>query len=110
MSKRATKPQSRQVWFKRVEQWLQSGLSQADFCQQNDINIGNFYNWSAKYRQQRDQTPPVSQAVSEFVPLTIDHSFASITLHCGDIRIDFSQRLQPHELPLWIKALRSGLC
>lgn len=41
---------SRQFWIDHVEQWKNSGLSKAVYCQQHSLNTGSFYNWSRPAR------------------------------------------------------------
>ena len=36
-----------------VKAWKQSGLSQAEYCRQNELPLHRFYNWKAKFESQK---------------------------------------------------------
>lgn len=54
-------------WTKRVAQWQASGLSQAEFCRQNDVKLTTFNFWKLRVLKQqpgpaRHRKPRVSAA------------------------------------------------
>ena len=42
-----------QYWEEHVKAWKQSGLSQAEYCRQNELPLHCFYNWKAKFEPQK---------------------------------------------------------
>lgn len=50
-----------------VMECRQSGLSDALWCQQNDIRPGTFYNWTARLRQRGCELPD-SVSQDDFIP------------------------------------------
>ena len=114
MSKRRSNQQPRKIWFRRVEQWRASGLSQAEFCRRHKLHSGNFYNWTAKYRrqysEQRLESAKLDREVRTLIPVEFEPSPGAVTLSCGDVRIHFEQGLTPDLAQQWIKTLRAGLC
>ncbi len=70
-------------WNKRIEQWQQSGLTQKDFCLQQNLVAHQFTYWLNKF--QLTQREPKSSA-GGFVPVNIISSSSSqlhITLPNG---------------------------
>ena len=49
--------------YRLVMECRQSGLSDALWCQQNDIRPGTFYNWTARLRQSGCELPDRRQEV-----------------------------------------------
>jgi transposase len=49
---------SREVWEKRVEAWLQSGLSYADFAAKEGISAGTLRWWKGRLRKSNRQQQP----------------------------------------------------
>lgn len=112
MLKKRTRQQTRHTWFKLVEQWQKSGLSQAEFCRQHQIHSGNFYNWTAKYRRhcdQSSQTKPTNN-IQTLIPVQLNTPSSALSISCGDIRIEFETGLSAEQTVAWIKTLRASLC
>ena len=63
MSKRVCKDDQ----IRLIMECRQSGLSDYQWCKQNDIHPGNFYNWVSKLRK-RGYSFPDSEAKSNAVP------------------------------------------
>lgn len=114
MTKRNTiKRETQTIWFKRIEDWRKSGLSQADYCRRHQLKPGNFYNWSGKYRQELGDTnspPDWGDLRPEFIPVTVSTAPSELTLTCGDVSLTFSSPVTPDTLVPWIKAMRAGAC
>ena len=77
--------QTQQQMFAMVASWKQSGLSQKQYCKQNNIRYYVFHYW---YKRYRDQQTPLKDA--GFVPLDVKNSAsfndgsAAIELLLGD--------------------------
>lgn len=112
MSENKLKREGRAVWFNRLQDWQQSGLTKADYCRRHSLSPSNFYNWYHKYCQTvgRSGFDPEPQQ-SHFIPVSIrDEASSSITISCGDVSVSFQGRMLPEQLAKWIKALRASLC
>jgi hypothetical protein len=114
MSELISRRGTREKWFNRIEDWRNSGLSQAEYCRQHDLKSSNFYNWSIKYRDRQIDGSNISSDGKtlnpDFVPVTIQPAVNEFTLSYGDISLHFSNGLTPESLAPWIKALRVGAC
>ena len=55
------KREKRRVWTSHIKSWQSSGLSQVEYCRQNDLSRVQFTYWKCKLDKQKD---PVT-----FVPL-----------------------------------------
>ena len=60
---------TRQEWFSLIEQCKSSGSTVKEFCQQEGIQLSNFYYWSKRYRS--------LELDGELVPLTITDNATS---------------------------------
>jgi hypothetical protein len=45
---RVDRAERRRFWEKHIEKWESSGLSQADYCRQNGVNIKSFHHWKRR--------------------------------------------------------------
>lgn len=51
-----TRQQLRQEKFSMIEHWQQSGLTQKQYCQQQDIAYHSFHYWYKRYRISCDES------------------------------------------------------
>ena len=103
LSKRAA---NRQRWFDRIEAWKQSGLTQKEFCEQQQLRLGSFQRWRGIFM--RGEKPEVSSAVS-FLPLNVTAAPASsLALLIDDhLRIEIPAGFDPVTLKQVVQALRT---
>ncbi len=45
---RIDRAERRRFWEKHIEKWESSGLSQAEYCRQNGVNIKSFHHWKRR--------------------------------------------------------------
>lgn len=45
---------TKSFWIDHISRWRHSGLSKAQYCRQQGLNVGSFYNWCSI------ESPPVS--------------------------------------------------
>lgn len=75
-------------WSNIIKQWSASGLTQVEYCQQNDINLKSFYTW--KWQLDNRDKPKTKPKQPKFLPLTLDNKVAdnnniTITVNGTDI-------------------------
>ena len=82
-----SKEQDHQEHFAMIAAWQQSGLSQKQYCLQNNVAYHKFHYWYKVYRDQQ------SAGNSSFVALNITpHAQGNLELHLADgKRIIFHQ-------------------
>ena len=60
-----------QELFVKVEWCLASTLSQAEFCEREDLAYWTFRYWLKKYRLQEALSRPLAEAPTDFIPLRV---------------------------------------
>ncbi len=63
--------QLKEQWQQRLQSWRKSGLSQAQWCNQNSVRQGQFWYWKKKLEGTPSSRKKESQAVPGFVPVTL---------------------------------------
>lgn len=53
-------------WLKHIEDWQRSGLSQAAYCRQHDLNANSFTGRLSEFRKQANSAPP------ELIPVQVN--------------------------------------
>lgn len=72
-------PEAGRRMYEKVEQWQQSGLTKAAFCQQQSLKFHTFYYWYKKYN--REHHPPSSEnKAPAFVKLQVEKKVAATAL------------------------------
>ena len=88
--------QKQQDWATIIENWLSSGLTQADYCQRNNIKLKEFSNW--KYRLDKKKKQTRSEA-GDFLPVTvkepIDTRNNPVTVVVADVTIQYCHDTDP---------------
>ena len=93
------KREKQQFWASHIESWKDSGLSQIDYCRQNDLSRHRFTYWKSKRTkelgpvtfmpvfqspghpcQARNQTIPIRLIISDKYRLEIGDGFSPHTL------------------------------
>jgi len=54
VKKKMTKQEKKSIMFSMVEQWRESGMSQAVFAKSQNITLVKFRYWIQKYRQSKE--------------------------------------------------------
>jgi len=95
-------------WRAVVEKHTESGLSAADFCREQHINLAQFYRWHRKFRN-NDQQGRASSGFLELVPCKKqDGSGIRIRLRDG-ICVEVERGFDPLTLRRAIQALSPTL-
>jgi hypothetical protein len=82
----------RQQMFAMIENWQQSGLTQKQYCRQQDIRYHVFHYW---YKVYRDEQQNSKEAPSAFVALQLK-STAAITAPYAELLLPNGKRLVFH--------------
>ena len=67
-------------WKNLIKEWKNSGLSQAEFCQQNKIAQSNFFNWRKRLQEKGVDLPRVLLApvsIKQEEPKRVKPTFSS---------------------------------
>jgi len=100
---------SKAFWLGHIQQWNVSGLSKADYCRENNLNAGNFYNWFSKeslsVEPLQRRTPPTAL---KLLPVTLTDSVAkasTVTLESNGLTFKFPADLLTDEIDRWLSVI-----
>jgi hypothetical protein len=96
-----------QRWFALVEEFEQSGLSRAQFCQQRKLKVRTFAWYRSRWRSRRAQTMLVQQPPA-FVELALPKPLTPLILR-------LERRALTLEVPVgadlgWLRTVLDALC
>lgn len=81
-----TKPE---LWQQRIDQWKASGLSQKQFCKDNDLKFYTFQYWVRKLCTSSDVA---SKSSAEFIPVNVQpQSLTQIQIGACTIQLPASE-------------------
>jgi hypothetical protein len=91
----------RQTWmFEKIEQWKESGITQKQFCQEQEIALSNFFYWQKKYRKQLQSAPG-------FIPIAVHgHTKDSASIEIiypNGVRIQLPSTMHPSAVGEFIR-------
>jgi hypothetical protein len=69
---------NREEWRRRMGEWEDSGLRQAEYCKQNDLKISSFLYWRKKFSEKKSTRPSFIE-----VPLSPTNRFSAIRIEIG---------------------------
>jgi transposase-like protein len=63
---------TKEQMYARIESWKQSGLSQNQFCKEENLSTSTFNYWLKKYKQEKDLVANAdSKPVKTFLPVEV---------------------------------------
>ena len=95
-----------QQWAALIDQWSASGLTQAQFCQQRDIDPARFYAWKHLLTKKQLPADDHLSTTGPFLPVAIESArpSATITLTVNQVEVtyrpDINDQLLVHLLKL----------
>ncbi len=87
------------LWEQRLEQWRKSGLSQVNWCRQQNLNAHQLTYWKLKLQPRKDQDKLIPLVVSQPPEPLENHP---IIIHLGNARLEASL----HQVPELLRALK----
>lgn len=100
---KSTYEESRLLWSSRVEAFTASGLTQAEFCKNNDYKIKQFNYWLRKFRK-LDMTPQGNDM--KWIPVNVEASkTAKLNIKIGSAVIEVESGFDAKLLSEVLKAL-----
>lgn len=60
----------RAIWVKHIEDWKASGISQADFCRQNNLKPSQFTYWKCSLAKKTSEKPTFVEVPANVYPAT----------------------------------------
>ena len=100
---------SKEFWLSHIQRWSSSGLSKADYCRQNNLSAGNFYNWFSK---ESCRIEPFQRSTSttalNLLPVTLTDSApkaSTVTLESNGLTFKFPANLPTDEIDRWLSVI-----
>jgi len=96
-------------WWRHMEAWRESGLSQADYCRQQGLNPKTFSTWTRRVRRELslDKDAPleiIPVQVAPSVPVASAHACVMLRLAHG-AQLELSTAAPPHWLAELLRCL-----
>jgi len=101
--------QDQQYWQSALQKWAASGLSQAEFCRQNNIKLNRFYAWKSKLQVATSTVSSEAQPFIELSPVATTRESGQVVLTLHGITIHYDQTTCPDLLIRLLKMLREEL-
>lgn len=104
-------PRSRQFWEHHVEQWRESGLSKIAYCNQHNLNSGNFYNWSRpaeSKKLQQNKSNQLPGTALQLIPVSVDPQpslAGTVLVERASTRINLPSELSDQKISSWLQAI-----
>ena len=74
--KKEEREKLRETWRNRLEEWKESGLTQVEYCRQNNLKMAQFFYWNKKFSDKKPTPPSFVQvpipAVNRSWPIRIE--------------------------------------
>lgn len=78
-----------EYWHTQIEAWQSSGLTQAEYCRQHELNSSTFRSQLGEFRRQANEAPPKFIPVQVQSLVEIGQQDRPIVLHCsGSYRLE----------------------
>lgn len=75
LNNQSTAQERRAFWLHHVDQHMQSGLNQTEYCKHHNLKLSNFWNWKKKLRPDSiGQVQPVKTSPPDFISIPSVHS------------------------------------
>jgi hypothetical protein len=106
--KRAPRPSKGEgFWRQHVSQWLNSGLSQSQYCREHKLASGSFSTWKIKLVGPDNDTPPVRKKPL-LLPVEIEHKTLPFTIEIvinANVSLRVPSDQDPKAVKRWIEVL-----
>lgn len=96
--------EKQRYWQAVVERWQSSGLSQVEFCRQNQIKLQSFYSYRALFKR-RDGAPEAPS--SGFIRLSeaVESGCCSLDIQVGPVVLRVNEQTDVAFATQWVRQL-----
>jgi len=94
-------------WRRHVNQWLNSGLSQSQYCREHKLASGSFATWKIKFVGPDSDKPPVRKKPL-LLPVNIERKIPAFTIEIvinDNLALRVPSDQDPIAVKRWIEAL-----
>ena len=100
--------EKREYWKRHIEQWMQSGIKQVEYCRQHQLSTKSFTYWKRIYKQ--------GSSVS-FIPVqvkpeagTANNNSSSLVVHKDGYRIEIKEGIKAEVLGTVLRTIQEMQC
>ena len=98
--------EKRQLWASHIKSWEASGLTQIDYCRQNNLSRHRFTYWKSKYYRKTTPVSFVAISGKAIRPQVFHNHQTTLRLHIdGTYQIDIGDGFSPETLSSLIHTL-----
>ena len=106
-TRKARVPMAEQI--RLINECRQSGMTDADWCRENDIAASTFYNWVSRCRKAAADHLPEQHIASQMHQTNLDNSH-TIEVSMNDVTIRISNDADPVLLTRTLRLIREISC
>jgi hypothetical protein len=99
--------QKRSYWKQQIEQWQQSGLTQAEYCRRNNLKHHQLVYWKKRYLNTQSDVSFAAVQLEELLDIPTPADQASLTVVIDkQFKVEVTEGFDPQLLRQLIVALR----
>lgn len=80
---------SKEEMYLAIEIWQESGVTQAEFCERENIPVSSFYHWVQKYKKEQESISLYLEQYPGFIPVKVSAPVNSFSEDPSRIEISF---------------------
>ena len=99
--------QKRNYWKQQIEQWQQTGLSQAEYCRRNNLKHHQLVYWKKRYLKTQSDVSFAAVQLEDLLDIPAPADQASLTVVIDNqFKVEVTEGFDPQLLRQLIVALR----
>ena len=98
-------PEKRRFWEECIRQWEASGISQIEYCRQNDVNIKSFRYWKKRISRQECTPALVELPLSKTSRFSASPACPQLCLVVDRFRIEIGKGFDAEDLERVVRML-----
>ena len=102
--------QKRIYWKQQIEQWQQTGLTQAEYCRRNNLKHHQLVYWKKRYLKTETNVSFVPVKLEDLldIPTQTDHASLSLVID-NHFKVEIRDGFDPNLLRQLVFALRAAI-
>lgn len=99
--------QKRSYWKQQIEQWQQTGLTQAEYCRRNNLKHHQLVYWKRHYLKTQTDVSFAAVQLEDLlaIPASIDQASIAVVID-NQFKVEVTENFDPQLLRQVIAALR----
>jgi hypothetical protein len=99
--------QKRRYWKNQIEQWQQTGLTQAEYCRRNNLKHHQLVYWKKRYLKTQTEVSFAAVQIEDLldIPASTDQASIAVVIDT-QLKVEVTEGFDPQLLRQVIAALR----